>query len=132
MVRSMDASGWNDAGTRLPQWLRDSGFGDAVEGERPFSWRDDELADHANYAADVLESALGALVALPGADVNQLRVGLRGLRSLPDRSGASLGWVVHKSTGRSPSAGSSLRPQEAPVARTVRPTARQGQRRETR
>jgi hypothetical protein len=37
-------------------WLRNSGFGDVVEGERPFSWHDDELADHANYAADVLES----------------------------------------------------------------------------
>jgi hypothetical protein len=35
---------------------RHRGFGDVVEGERPFSWRDDELADHANYAADVLES----------------------------------------------------------------------------
>jgi SAM-dependent methyltransferase len=105
MVRGMDASGWSDAGTRLPRWLRDSGFGDVVEGERAFSWRDDELTDQANYAADVLESALDALVALPGADVNQLRVGLRGLRSLPGRPGASLGWIVHKSTGRKPVSG---------------------------
>jgi SAM-dependent methyltransferase len=111
MVRGMDASGWSDAGTRLPQWLRDSGFGDVVEGERTFSWRYDELTDQANYAADVLESALDALVALPAADEDQLRAGLRNLRSLPGVAGASLGWVVHKSTGRKPSAGSSRRHQ---------------------
>lgn len=102
MVRGMDASGWSDAGTRLPQWLRESGFEGVVEGERPFSWRDDELAGQATYAADVLESALDALVALPGADEDQLHVGLRDLRALPGRSRASLGWVVHKSTGRKP------------------------------
>jgi hypothetical protein len=105
MVRGMDASGWSDAGTRLPEWLRESGFTHIVEGERPFSWRCDDLADQASYAADVLESALDALAALPGADERQLRAGLRDLRSLPGRSEASLGWVVHKSTGRKPVSG---------------------------
>jgi SAM-dependent methyltransferase len=95
MVRGMDASGWSDAGTRLPGWLREAGFVDVVEGERPFWWRDDDLAGQASYAADVLESALDAL---PG-DEKQLRAGLRDLRSLPATPGAGLGWVVHKSTG---------------------------------
>lgn len=105
MVRGMDASGWSDAGTRLPGWLRDSGFEDVVEGERPFTWRDEDLARQATYAAEVIESALGALVALPGTDEEQLRIGLDDLRSLAGRPGASLGWVVHKSTGRKPTRG---------------------------
>jgi ubiquinone/menaquinone biosynthesis C-methylase UbiE len=104
MVRGMDASGWSDAGTRLPDWLRESGFRDVVEGERPFWWRDEDLAGQANYAADVLESALPALAALPGADEQQLRLGLDDLRSLPGRPAAGLGWVVHKSTGVKPAA----------------------------
>jgi hypothetical protein len=102
MVRGMAASGWSDAGTRLPGWLRESGFGDVVEGERPFWWQDEDLARQANYAADVLESALSALADLPGADEQQLRVGLEDLRRLPGRPTAGLGWVVHKSTGVKP------------------------------
>jgi SAM-dependent methyltransferase len=98
MVRGMSASGWSDAGTRLPGWLRESGFDEVEEGERPFWWRDDDLALQANYAADVLESALPALAALPGVDEQQLRAGLADLRSLPGQPGAGLGWVVHKST----------------------------------
>jgi ubiquinone/menaquinone biosynthesis C-methylase UbiE len=99
MVRGMAASGWSDAGTRLPDWLRKSGFRDVVEGERPFWWQDEDLAGQANYAADVLESAMGALAALPGTDEKQLRVGLEDLRSLPGKPAAGLGWIVHKSTG---------------------------------
>ena len=108
MVRGMDASGWSDAGTRLPEWLRESGFTDVVEGERPFWWRDEDLVGQANYAADVLESALTALAALPGADEEQLRLGLADLRSLPGRPAAGLGWVVHKSTGVKPAGSVSL------------------------
>ena len=102
MVRAMAAVGWSDAGTRLPGWLRESGFADVSEGERPFWWRDDDLAGQASYAADVLESALGALAALPGADEAELRAGLRDLRGLPAVAGAGLGWIVHKSTGVKP------------------------------
>jgi ubiquinone/menaquinone biosynthesis C-methylase UbiE len=105
MVRGMAASGWSDAGTRLPEWLRESGFRNVVEGERPFWWHDEDLASQANYAADVLESALGALAALPGTDEEQLRGGLQDLRSLPGRPTAGLGWVVHKSTGSKPITG---------------------------
>src|SRR5215212_2405799 len=68
MVRGMDASGWSDAGTRLPDWLRESGFDDVVDGERPFWWRGEDLARQAAYAAAVLESALDALASLPGTD----------------------------------------------------------------
>jgi ubiquinone/menaquinone biosynthesis C-methylase UbiE len=99
MVRGMAESGWSDAGTRLPQWLRESGFEHVVEGERAFRWRGDDLAGQASYAADVLESALDALAALPGTDEQLLRAGLRDLRNLPSRPDARLGWVVHKSTG---------------------------------
>jgi len=102
MVQGMGAAGWSDAGTRLPQWLRAAGFADVGEGERPFWWRDEDLAGQASYAADVLESALPALVAMPGADEEQLRAGLRDLRSLPGVAGAGLGWIVHKSTGAKP------------------------------
>ncbi len=102
MVRGMDASGWSDAGTRLPGWLRESGFAGVEEGERPFWWRDDDLASQAAYAADVLESALPALAALPGMDEEHLRAGLHDLRSLPGERGAGLCWVVHKSTCTKP------------------------------
>jgi SAM-dependent methyltransferase len=98
MVAGMDAAGWSDAGTRLPGWLGEAGFGDVDAGERPFRWQGEDLARQARYAADVMESALDALVRLPGATEDELRRGLADLRDLPGREGASLGWVVHKST----------------------------------
>ena len=99
MVQGMAASGWSDAGTRLPGWLRDAGFRDVNEGERTFWWRDEELASQSRYAADVIESALDALVELPGTDEAELREGIEHLRRLPEFPGASLGYVMHKSTG---------------------------------
>jgi ubiquinone/menaquinone biosynthesis C-methylase UbiE len=98
MVRGMAASGWSDAGTRLPGWLREAGFRDIDDGERPFWWQGAEAAREANYAADVMESALDALAQLPGVDEAELRAGLADLRALPDRPGGGVGWVVHKST----------------------------------
>jgi SAM-dependent methyltransferase len=98
MVEAMASSGWSDAGTRLPGWLREAGFRDVVEGERPFWWEGNELASEAYYAADVMESAVDALKQVPGADEDELRAGLADLRSLPTHDGAGLGWVVHKST----------------------------------
>ena len=98
MVAGMAASGWSDAGTRLPGWLAEAGFRDVDPGERAFSWQGGDLARQANYAADVMESALDALVQLPGTAEDELRTGLAHLRALPRRHGASLGWVVHKST----------------------------------
>jgi SAM-dependent methyltransferase len=95
MVQGMAASGWSDAGTRLPGWLGEAGFRQVDEGERPFWWRDEDLAGQASYAADVMESALPAL---PGAAEEELRTGLTDLRNLARQPGASLGWVVHKST----------------------------------
>ena len=65
MVQGMAASGWSDAGTRLPGWLREAGFGDVQEGEQSFWWQDEDLAGQARYAADVIESALEALAQLP-------------------------------------------------------------------
>ena len=98
MVAGMAASGRSDAGTRLPGWLREAGFGDVAEGERPYWWQNDDLAVQASYAADVIESALDVLAQLPGADEGELRAGLRDLRALVNQPGAGLGWVVHKST----------------------------------
>jgi ubiquinone/menaquinone biosynthesis C-methylase UbiE len=98
MIRGMAASGWSDAGTRLPGWLREAGFREVEEGERPFWWQDEDLAGQASYAADVMESALDALVQLPGANEQELRAGLEDLRNLASRPDAGLGWVVHKST----------------------------------
>jgi ubiquinone/menaquinone biosynthesis C-methylase UbiE len=98
MVQAMAGSGWSDAGTRLPAWLDEAGFSDVDPGERPYRWRGDDLAHQARYAADVVESALGALAQLPGADEKELRAGLEDLRNLPKLPGAGLGWVVHKST----------------------------------
>jgi SAM-dependent methyltransferase len=98
MVHGMAASGWSDAGTRLPGWLDEAGFREVDAGERSFWWQDGELASQAQYAADVMESALGALMQLPGTDENELRAGLADLRDLPNQPGARLGWVVHKST----------------------------------
>jgi SAM-dependent methyltransferase len=98
MVRGMAASGWSDAGTRLPGWLHEAGFREVDAGERPFWWEGEDLAGQANYAADVMESALPALAQLPGASVEELRAGLADLRSLAGKPGAGLGWVVHKST----------------------------------
>ena len=99
MVQGMAASGWSDAGTRLPGWLRKAGFRDIEEGERPVWWQGEELAGQAAYAADVIESALDALAELPGTKEAELRAGLEDLRSLAQKPGAGLGWVMHKSTG---------------------------------
>src|SRR5262245_43170383 len=98
MVAGMAASGWSDAGTRLPGWLREAGFRHVDEGERPYWWQNDDLAVQASYAADVLESALDTLARLPGCNEAVLRAGLADLRALPGQHGAGLGWVVHKST----------------------------------
>jgi SAM-dependent methyltransferase len=97
MVQGMAASGWSDAGTQLPDWLHEAGFRDVDEGERPFSWQGEDLVGQANYAADVIESALDSLAQLPGTSREELRRGLEDLRSLPSRPDASLGWVMHKS-----------------------------------
>jgi SAM-dependent methyltransferase len=98
MVQGMSASGWSNAGTRLPGWLRETGFHAVDEGERTFWWRDEDLSGQARYAADVMESALPALAQLPGADAEELRAGLQDLRDLASKPNAGLGWVVHKST----------------------------------
>ncbi len=98
MVEGMIASGWSDAGTRLPWWLREAGFREVEEGERQMWWQDADLVVQARYAADVMESAFEALTQLPGADEDELRAGLRDLRSLSSRPDAGLGWVMHKST----------------------------------
>jgi 2-polyprenyl-3-methyl-5-hydroxy-6-metoxy-1,4-benzoquinol methylase len=98
MVQGMESSGWSDAGTRLPGWLREAGFRAVDEGERPYWWQGDELSGQATYAADVMESALPALAQLPGADEDELRAGLVDLRDLPSQPDAGLGWVVHKSS----------------------------------
>ena len=98
MVQGMAASGWSDASTRLLGWLREAGFRAVDEGERSFWWRHDELSGQARYAADVIESALPALAQLPSTDQDELRAGLRDLRSLPTQPDAGLGWVMHKST----------------------------------
>jgi len=97
MVAGMAAAGWSDAGTRLPGWLREAGFAEVDEGERRFWWQDDDLVRQAQYAADVIESALPALARLPGASEEELREGLVDLRALPTRPDAGLGWTVHKS-----------------------------------
>jgi len=97
MVRGMAAAGWSDAGSRLPAWLEQAGFREIDPGELPFWWQGEELAAEAAYAADVLESALAALVQLPGTSEDELRAGLEHLRGLPSHAGAGLGWVVHKS-----------------------------------
>jgi hypothetical protein len=45
-----------------------------------------------------VESALDVLLQLPGTAEDELRTSLAHLRGLRRRHGASLGWVVHKST----------------------------------
>jgi hypothetical protein len=98
VVRSMAAAGWSDAGTHLPGWLREAGLREVNEGERRFWWQGEQLAREANYAADVMESALDSLLQVPGAGEAQLREGLADLRSLGRQPGAGVGWIVHKST----------------------------------
>jgi SAM-dependent methyltransferase len=97
MVRGMATSGWSDAGTRLPGWLAEAGFGEIDEGARAYWWVGDDLASQALYAADVMESAFDALAEAPGVTKEELRAGLDDLRGLPDIPGARLGWVMHKS-----------------------------------
>jgi ubiquinone/menaquinone biosynthesis C-methylase UbiE len=101
MVQGMAAAGRSDAGTHLARWLAEAGFDDVDPGERRPWWQGAELARQANYAADVMESALGAMVELPGAPgEQQLRRGLADLRALADRPGAGLGWAIFKSQAR--------------------------------
>jgi len=97
----MAAAGRSDAGTHLARWLAEAGFDDVDPGERRPWWQGAELARQATYAADVMESALGAMVELPGAPgEQQLRRGLADLRALADRPGAGLGWAIYKSRAR--------------------------------
>jgi len=98
MVAGMAASGWSDAGTRLPGWLHEAGFRDIDEGERPFLWQGEDLSSQAGYAADVIESAFDALAQVADTGENELRRGLDDLRRLPELPGAGLGYVMHKST----------------------------------
>jgi ubiquinone/menaquinone biosynthesis C-methylase UbiE len=98
MVQGMAAAGWSDAGTRLPGWLREAGFRDVDEGERPVWWEAEDLAVQARYAADVMESTLPSLSQLPDVSEAELRAGLDDLRRLPAEPAAGLGWVIHKST----------------------------------
>jgi ubiquinone/menaquinone biosynthesis C-methylase UbiE len=98
MVQAMAAAGRSDAGTHLPRWLAEAGFRDVDAGERRVWWQGAELARQANYAADVMESALPAMLDRPGAASEaQLRRGLAELRGLPDQAGSGLGWTIHKS-----------------------------------
>ena len=98
MAQGMAASGWSDAGTRLPGWLREAGFREVDEGERAYWWQNEDLSSQALYAADVVESALPAIAQLPGVDEAQSREGLSDLRNLPSHPDAGLGWTLHKST----------------------------------
>jgi ubiquinone/menaquinone biosynthesis C-methylase UbiE len=100
MVQGMAAGGHSDAGTHLPRWLEEAGFEEVDPGERRVWWQGAELARQANYAANVMESALTAMAELPGApSERQLRRGLADLRELADQAGAGLGWTIHKSRG---------------------------------
>jgi ubiquinone/menaquinone biosynthesis C-methylase UbiE len=99
-ARTIAASGWSDAGTRLPGWLRDAGFVRVDEGERSMSFEGVELEIQATYAADVLESSVTGPVPPPGSSAAELRAGLDDLRGLASRPSASIGWTFHKSTGR--------------------------------
>ena len=98
MVQGMAAAGRSDAGTHLARWLSEAGFDDIDPGERSVWWEGAELARQANYAAEVMESALAAMVELPGSPAEaQLRRGLADVRGLVDQPGAGLGWTIHKS-----------------------------------
>src|SRR5437773_5720816 len=55
MVQGMAASGWSDAGTRLPGWLPETGFRAVDEGERTFWWPARDLRGHARCAADGID-----------------------------------------------------------------------------
>jgi ubiquinone/menaquinone biosynthesis C-methylase UbiE len=98
IARGMAASGWSDAGTRLPAWLWEVGFQRIDEGELVHWWQGQELARQAAYAADVMESAVESVARLPGVKEAQLREGLADLRVLRGQPEAGLGWVIHKST----------------------------------
>ena len=95
MVEGMAASGWSDAGTRLPGWLREAGFREVDEGERTFWWQGEDLSGQARYAADVMERRARATARRRRRGAAR---GLEDLRSLPGQPGAGLGWVMHKST----------------------------------
>jgi hypothetical protein len=97
-VDAMAASGHSDAGTHLARWLAEAGFRDVDPGERPVWWQGAELARQAHYAADVMQSAVPAMLQLPDPpDAGQLDRGLADLRGLADKRGAGLGWTIHKS-----------------------------------
>ena len=84
MVRGMAAAGWSDAGTQLPEWLRETGVRDIDPGERTFWWQGEDPGAQASYAADVMESGLLSLAQLPETNEEELRVGPRGLAQLSE------------------------------------------------
>ena len=96
MVQGMAASGWSDAGTRLPGWLRQAGFREVDEGERPFWWHED-LRGQALYAADVLGALEASSRNCPASSGAAAGPGLDDLRSLPSQPQPGLGWVMRES-----------------------------------
>ena len=97
MVRGMAASGWSDAGTRLPGWLAEAGFREIDEGERPVWWEDGDLARRratprtcwrARSTDSPRRRARPKTSSAPGSTT------FAACRA----PGAGLGWVIHKST----------------------------------
>jgi ubiquinone/menaquinone biosynthesis C-methylase UbiE len=97
MARAMEGSGRSDAGTRLPGWLAEAGFGAVEPGARRLHYSGDELPRQVAYVESVVDATLPTLKELHGASVTQLELGVAHLKALPDIPDAAIGWVVHKS-----------------------------------
>lgn len=89
MIEGMEASGRSDAGTHLPRWLEEAGFGAIDPGERVCRHEGDAIPRQANYFAEIWEGAFPSLNAA-AAD----------LRELHTKPGARLDWVIHVSRAK--------------------------------
>lgn len=97
MCRAMQASGHSDAGSRLPGWLTEAGFGFVDPGRRSLVYSGAELKPQLDYLAELLESVLDSLAERPDSPPRpRLQAGLADLRALASEPGASVGWEVHK------------------------------------
>jgi ubiquinone/menaquinone biosynthesis C-methylase UbiE len=101
LVLAMQTYGQADAGSQLWGWLDEVGFTGIEPGARLFSYRGGEVGPSAHYVADVVETSIGALAAVPGgASEETLRQGLQELRELDSDPGARMRYVANRAQAR--------------------------------
>lgn len=99
--QGMDATGRCDAGTRLEGWLKDAGFAAVAVLPCAFDYRGGALPRQVDYLLGFIESAIPALLELPGmASEAVLRQGAADFRAIAAVPTGRIRMTVHKAWAR--------------------------------